>query len=375
MTTELAALKLNGHYITANIIEQITMDSTRPALKQYILEKNDWSDATFQEVDWTAIRTYLSRLSISKRVKVIKLMHNWQNTGRQKGLFRMNTDLTAEDMATTALLEKCPMGCGEYEAPLHYIHCKCNPHSAEMTRGLEGIRKWLRSNETAPALTSVLMRMLRLYAASDLDALDEWDFTNEPNAEGLHQLVNSQARIGWDNLFKGRISNEWCKLQAVHLRITENPDKPRPAYRTAAYWASCLIQQIVYFTLNTWQIRNDKLHEDKVESERTQRRKEVLRDMARWYEEASTSRQEFRTHTLFKMPLLQRKTHSTPMIESWLSTVKEQYDYLERARNEAEHEESVSQARRDRIYALAGGRRTAPGRIGRRDSGARRGRR
>jgi hypothetical protein len=215
--------------------------------------------------------------------------------------------------------------------------------------------------------------MLRAYTSNDLDTLEEWDFTNVPNANRLHGLVNSQARIGWDNLFKGRISTEWSNLQAVHLRSTENPTKPRPAYRTASYWASCMIQQIVYFTLNTWQIRNDKLHEDRVESERVQKRKEALRDMARWYEQASTSRPEFKTHTLFRMPLLQRKTHSTPMIESWLATVKEQYDYLERARNEAEHEERVSQARRDRIYALAGGRRTAPERVRRSDGGARRG--
>ena len=207
------------------------------------------------------------------------------------------------------------------------------------------------------------MRILRAYTSDRRDDLDEWDFSNEIDSVALQRLIDSQAIIGWDNVFKGRISIEWRHIQSAHLQSTEDPNNPRPAYRTATYWASCLVQQIVYFTLNTWQIRNDKLHEDKLESEQKAKRKSVITAMSRWYEEASTSRPEFRDHNLFKMPFLQRKSHTTPMIESWIATVKEQYDYIERKRTEAEHEQRTQQARRDRIYAMAGQRRPPRGRV------------
>ena len=37
----------------------------------------------FDKVDWTAMGYYLKRLSVSKRVKAIKMMHNWQNTTKR----------------------------------------------------------------------------------------------------------------------------------------------------------------------------------------------------------------------------------------------------------------------------------------------------
>ena len=210
------------------------------------------------------------------------------------------------------------MGCGMYKASLHYLKCTHNPNAAEMVWGLEGIRKWMRSNETAQALVSIMMWILRAYTSGDIDSIETWDFDNEQNATRLHKLVDSHAIIGVENIFKEQISVEWRHLQTIHLCQTEDPKKPRPAYQTATYWASCLIQQIVYFTLNAWQIRNDKLHDDKVESERVAKRKEFFRAMQDWYQRADSSPPEFKNHNLFKMPYLQRNTHSTLYHSSWM---------------------------------------------------------
>ena len=254
----------------------------------------------------------------------------------------------------TAKLEKCPMGCRKYEASLHYLQCTHNPHPAEMTQGISGIRKWMRSNETSPALTSIMTRILKHYINNNIDDLEEWDFENEPNKVWLHQLVKSQAEIGWESIFKGRISIEWRNLQNIYLHETEDIEKPRLVYRTATYWASCLIQQIVYFTLNTWQIRNDKLHEDKVETEKNAKWRSIISQVATWYTNAQTSRPAFRDHNLFTMSFLQRKTRSIPMLESWIATVKEQHNYLDHQDNEADHEQRQRQARRDGRQVLRG---------------------
>ncbi len=139
MTTDKASLFLDGCLVTAKYKSSIKCAFTVPAITQYILEKTGWTCDAFNTVDWAAIGAYMKRLSVSKRAKVVKLMHNWQNTGRQKGLFYESAVKTPEDLATAEVVDRCPMGCGEYKCSMHYLQCSKNPSPAEMIRGLDGI--------------------------------------------------------------------------------------------------------------------------------------------------------------------------------------------------------------------------------------------
>ena len=89
MTTDKASLSINGCYITAKYKSSIKRAYTAPAICTYIKEKTGWTTAVFESVDWPSIGVYMKRLSIAKRAKVVKLMHNWQNTGDRKD-FSMN---------------------------------------------------------------------------------------------------------------------------------------------------------------------------------------------------------------------------------------------------------------------------------------------
>ena len=157
MTTDKAALSIDGCYVTAKYKDTIKRAYTSPAICNYIHEKTGWSRAIFDLVDWKSIGVYMKRLSIAKRSKVMKLMHNWQNTGRQKGLFAESAATTPEQLGLVSQVEKCPMGCGCYESSMHYLQCKKNPCSAEMKRGLDGIKQWMKKSDTYPALISVMM--------------------------------------------------------------------------------------------------------------------------------------------------------------------------------------------------------------------------
>ena len=75
-----------------------------------------WTQATFNKVDWDAMGLYMKKIGVGTQANVVKLQHNWQNTGRQKGLF-----LTSAGASHDVIHEasRCPMGCGDYESPLH----------------------------------------------------------------------------------------------------------------------------------------------------------------------------------------------------------------------------------------------------------------
>ncbi len=106
----------------------------------------------------------------------------------------------------------------------------------------------MKKVDTSPVLISVMLRMLHKFTQCQCADLANWNFDNERDADDLHDLVGAQRAIGWDNLFKGRISTHWQMLQEKYLSRNASTN-PRPEYFTPTYWASTLIQQIVYFTL------------------------------------------------------------------------------------------------------------------------------
>ena len=201
MPSDAASLVIGGAFITTKIDEHIRQAQTTGPLREYIKEKNGWSDDIFHLVDWASFGTFMGRLSVSKRAKVVKLQHNWQNTGRQKGLFLRS--LGEHEAAVSK--ETCPMGCGHYEAPLHYLACTRNPKKGEMVRGLTGMKKWMQRNDTAPGMANILIRILRKCIEGKTEDLDSWNFSKERYKVEFEDLIQDQREIGWYGLFQGRL--------------------------------------------------------------------------------------------------------------------------------------------------------------------------
>jgi hypothetical protein len=323
MTTDEASLVIKGEYITTKIDDYIRTASAGLDLKNYIREKAGWTEDIFDLVDWNSFGAFMKRLSVSKRAKVVKLQHNWQNTGRQKGLFLRSAG--DNDAATEA--EQCPMGCGLYEAPLHYLICSHNPKKNEMARGISGIKQWMRRNDTAPVLISIMMRVIRNCLYHQSEGLSEWNFSLEKFRVNLGHLVDDQRKIGWYSVFKGRISLKWKAIQQQYSHSKRDTDT-KAVYKTAEWWAAGLIQQLIYFSLNAWQIRNDHLHKEKEQLDKQVLRTNIQQEIGEWYDRAPSLDKSFGKY--FAIPLLQRKTHSTPQLQSWLATVKEHWGYDER---------------------------------------------
>jgi hypothetical protein len=49
------------------------------------MAKEEWSNYTFDKVDWTAFETAFKRLSKNRQTAVIKSCHNLWHTGKLKG--------------------------------------------------------------------------------------------------------------------------------------------------------------------------------------------------------------------------------------------------------------------------------------------------
>lgn len=172
------------------------------------------------------------------------------------------------------------------EVPLHYLQCEKCPNVAETNHhAVKDIKRWLARNETAPALiTSVVTRIMYKFMQRQQSDLDEWSVQNKHNSSQLDKLISEQKNIDWSIFFKGRISRQWSNIQSRHY---ESPDLPASqAYKTGKWWASNLMRQVIYFSLNAWQIRNDVLHKDRLESNYEAERGKLRTHVRLWYSKA-----------------------------------------------------------------------------------------
>ena len=123
----------------------------------------------------------------------------------------------------------------------------------------------------------------------------------------------------------------WKTIQGQLFARSDESDN-LPKYKTSEWWTAGLIQQLIYFSLNTWQIRNDHLHRNKLAREETLVRRELQDEMALWYARAAKLGSVFNKY--LRMPLLQRKTQAVKQRRSWIETVKAQYGYIEWLKHE-----------------------------------------
>ena len=84
-----AALLHNGKLVTKAHDDYVTTAATAPQLCQHIIKDskkrdkfipNDWTDATFDDVDWKAINSSLKAVSIGRRFQLSKFAHEWTPT-------------------------------------------------------------------------------------------------------------------------------------------------------------------------------------------------------------------------------------------------------------------------------------------------------
>lgn len=58
-----------------------------PPLQLNLQERNGWNNHTFSMIHWTSFSKSLERQQPTQRLKLLKMIHNWQNTGYQREQF------------------------------------------------------------------------------------------------------------------------------------------------------------------------------------------------------------------------------------------------------------------------------------------------
>ena len=133
-------VKIGNNYLYGNIIEQVRESISKQALTKYLMGKHPhWNEHIFQYIDWDSIGLCLNKLPATRVTNILKMVHGWQNDGRQKGLFY---DIGEEC--------ECPAGCGHTETRFHYIQCKAPQLAHAQIKQKEAFKKKLMENGITP---------------------------------------------------------------------------------------------------------------------------------------------------------------------------------------------------------------------------------
>ena len=180
------------------------------------------------------------------------------------------------------------------------------------------------NSETSPELS----RILRFGISSWLDnkPMVDTKILVENASKTLEEAVVNQTTIGWENVFKGRLSITWSELYNHDLKNKKNEKK----HMTADKWGKDLILILWDFVYDSWTCRNEVEHD--TNEGPIKARKEKIVQHIQWLVQKSTMCQKHLYHknkqnTLSKLPI-----NNLIMMEQQLSNLaKTEKKYMNRS--------------------------------------------
>lgn len=185
-------------------------------------------------VDWNGFQGYMAELDNVRQNNVIKLVHNWINNGQQQDLFSNQQHFT-----------QYPAECCQIET---HMSCYAPPILTQNNKCVvKLITTWGELMIAAPIARA--LKCIVTCVISKTEPLQRrLSASTIPFDIKLFQAWPEQL-IGWQQLFKDRISRKWAEAQCIYCT---NPDTKNIVSFSPYIWASKTIQILIYIWLWTF---------------------------------------------------------------------------------------------------------------------------
>jgi hypothetical protein len=127
-------------------------------------------------------------------------------------------------------------------------------------------------------------------------------------------IASAQIAIGWHQIMKGRLANEWKQAQQILMQGRETK------YKNAQTWSTTITQTILDKWLELWMIRNKAKHGRDWQTQTTAAKEQATREIDQLYEYKGRvmPHQEW----IFSTTLDQQKQKSTYAQRAFISNYK-----------------------------------------------------
>jgi hypothetical protein len=257
-----------------------------------------------------------------RRIKLVKMIHNWQNTGLQKGRIRdskMDNNMTNNWELTSdeATCHMCPAGCGEVEGNLHYLYC------GEVT-AVEGrkplikrVLKRLGLLHTCKSIKSLVGRVLCVIS-NNKKVDSDLEVENLKNTSNLRGVIVGQTEIGWHDLCQGFFHKEWTGLQQEYYRRMGKKSK----YLNIRRWTRMFSTILCDYSLECWDLRNKTLHGESVTEARAIQLKKLRKRVGLLYKQKGQLRGH-KNSSIFDLPMEKRQNMGVQATVLWIGMAEE----------------------------------------------------
>jgi len=253
-----------------------------------------------ETINWLAHGKAL-RSMMNTRIHFIKLVHECLPTTGQQNR-RDNGNRTCPRCATTK------------EDRDHIIRCKARTRAEWRANFRKSTREFHTKHDTAPDLQ-------QLWEV----AMDQW--LNAPEGDIVvnstlfpdeaRPLVEQQNRIGWRQVFNGRFSSEWRRLQDQHyLLVRRRTHEGKKDKQTGQWWQRSFILFIWSQWLTLWKLRNNKLHGENAATKQTSAQRIIHSELRNLYERRESM--EDSVQTLLMSSEAEHQQRPIWMTRNWL---------------------------------------------------------
>jgi len=200
--------------------------------KEYLIQKQLFSPASFDLVDWTARQSATASLPDQLAMWAAKFLSGHCAVGRTM-LRRKQWDHS-----------NCPCCALPDETSRHVLLCS-NPGARQVySLGIASLRQWLEHMQTDPHITGCLCDTL-------LDASHR-DFTFFASP-GYTLAASDQTSIGTFCTSLGCVARSWLPIQAQYFQSIGSR-------RSTSRWCAQLARKLMEFSHSLWVHRNSVLH-------------------------------------------------------------------------------------------------------------------
>jgi hypothetical protein len=220
--------------ISSHLAKSVRTHIQKNNIREYWKGKMHFSEETMGTIDWDTLQKSVPQFNRYKWLS--KFVTGICGVGYMLKIWKHQSH------------SLCPRCGQDNEKTEHVLLCQESSATQVWDKAVEDLDTWMSDNLTEPSMQEAI-----------ISGITSWRTTRNhhyiANNQILRQAILEQGTIGWNNLFKGFISNQWKVIQKSHLEEIGSLKSP-------ILWISRFQRRIWLIPWNLWQHRNGYLHND-----------------------------------------------------------------------------------------------------------------
>ena len=291
-------------------------------LVDYMKKRKGWTSEDVSTIEWEGVEAMLKNASSPVKAQLIKLLHNWQNTGRQKGKFRdsrlkLDSDEPLIPTEEEIHCHECPDGCNEEETDLHYLDCQAPHAKIRRKKCIQKVLRRLKNLITYEGITSTIGYILTQISNKE-DISFDWEEQHRDGDMALTIAIQGQQRIGWNCLCQGFYHKEWARIQQRHYQRLGKKSRSLNITR----WKKMFSTIMAEYSLECWKMRNESIHGKENGDSRLLRKEKIGKLIKGLYGKKKELNKKMRRR-VFSMPLEKRLRMGIQSSTIWVKLAEE----------------------------------------------------